>query len=241
VNTQQLNILSPQQVKAVVIQNNSWDNAVTAAQPAFIRGNVFEYNGERDFVFPAGKEYRWADLQSFRFQSDRIDRVDKTTDPVEVFIKPDAERNNLRYIFFTDRDGWDEINSTDAPNPWWQSEYGLVHSTFVPANNRPFPGRDVYLMGEMTGNQVGDTSKLYYDAARGVYTKTLLLKQGYYSYSYVTKETRNPDAKADPALTEGNFWETENQYTIFFYNRSFSARHDELVGMAVVNSRALAR
>ena len=241
VNTQQLNILSPQQVKAVVIQNNSWDNAVTAAQPAFIRGNVFEYNGERDFVFPAGKEYRWADLQSFRFQSDRIDRVDKTTEPVEVFIKPDAERNNLRYIFFTDRDGWDEINSTDAPNPWWQSEYGLVHFTFVPANNRPFPGRDVYIMGEMTGNQVGDTSRLTYDAARGVYTKTLLLKQGYYSYSYVTKETRNPDAKADPALTEGNFWETENQYTIFFYNRSFSARHDELVGMAFVNSRVLGR
>jgi hypothetical protein len=237
VNTQQLNILSPQQVKTVVIQNNRWDDAVTGLQPAFIRGNVLEYNGERDCVFPAGKEYRWADLQSFRFQSDRVDRVDKTREPNEIYIKPDQERNNLRYIFFSDRNGWDEINSTDASNPWWQGDYGYVHFTFVPANNQPYAGKNVYLMGEATGNQLGDTSKMDYDALRGVYTKTLFLKQGYYSYAYVTKDTRRPDAKADPGLTEGNYWETENQYTIFFYNRSFSARHDELVGMATINSR----
>ncbi|MCW3087332.1 MAG: hypothetical protein JWQ78_718, partial [Sediminibacterium sp.] len=99
VNTLQLNILSPQQVKAVVLQNNRWDDAISNGQPVFFRGNVFEYNGEQDYIFPAGKEYRWADLQSFRFESDRIDRVDRHTQPNEIFIKPDVERNNLRYLF----------------------------------------------------------------------------------------------------------------------------------------------
>ena len=237
VNTLQLNILSPQQVKMVILQNNRWDDAVKNIQPSFIRGNVFEYNGEQDCVFPAGKEYRWADLQSFRFLSDRIDRVDKTVLPNDVFIKPDQERNNLRYLFFRDRNGWDEINSTESINPWWQSEYATVHFTFVPNNNQPFAGKTVYLLGEVTGNQIGDTSKMVYDAARGVYTKNLLLKQGYYSYIYVTKDSRNPSAKADPSLTEGNFWETENEYTILFYYRSFSSRHDELVGISTINSQ----
>jgi len=237
VNTQQLNILSPQQTKIVILQNNRWDDAVRNIQPTFIRGKMMEYNAEQDCIFPAGKEYRWADLQSFRFLSDRMDRVDKSKTPNEVFIKPDVERNNLRYLFFRDRNGWDEINTTESLNPWWQSEYANVHFTFAPANNQPFAGKSVYILGEFTGNQIGDTSRMQYDAANGVYTKTLLLKQGYYSYTYVTKDNKRPGEKADPALTEGNYWETENEYTVLFYYRSFSSRHDELVGITTVNSR----
>jgi hypothetical protein len=237
VNTQQLNIFSPQQVKAVVLQNNRWDDAVTHIQPVFIRGTMLEYNGEQDCVFPAGKEYRWADLQSFRFESDRVDHVDRTVEPNDIFIKADVERNNLRYIFFRDRNGWDEINNTESINPWWQSDYANVHFTFVPRNNQPFAGKNLYLLGEATGNQIGDTSKMLYDAAKGVYAKTLLLKQGYYSYTYVTKDIKNPAARAEATFTDGNYWETENEYTILFYNRPFSARHDELVGIATINSR----
>lgn len=237
VNTQQLNILTPQQTQVVILQNNRWDDAVKDIQPAFVRNKVLEYNGEQDCIFPAGKEYRWADLESFRFQSDRVDRVDKTKEPVDIFIKTDVERNNLRYLFFRDRNGWDEIATTESVNPWWQTDYANVHFTFAPARNQPFAGKTVYLLGEMTGNQIGDTSRMEYDAVKGVYTKTLLLKQGYYSYAYVTKDNRNPTAKADPALTEGNYWETENQYTILFYYRSFSSRYDELVGVASINSK----
>jgi hypothetical protein len=51
-------------------------------------------------------------------------------------------------------------------NPWWQTDYAYVHFTFAPANNQPFAGRSVYMMGESTGNQVGDTSKMIYDAAK---------------------------------------------------------------------------
>jgi hypothetical protein len=239
VNTQQLNILSPQQTQVVLLQNNRWDDAVKEIQPSFIRNNVLEYNGEQDCVFPAGKEYRWADLQSFRFQSDRVDRVEKNKEPVDIYIKTDVERNNLRYLFFRDRNGYDEIATTEGVNPWWQTDYANVHFTFAPARNQPFAGKNVYILGEMTGNQISDTSRMEYDATKGVYTKTLLLKQGYYSYAYVTKDNRNPSAKADPALTEGNYWETENQYTVLFYYRSFSSRYDELVGIATANSKVL--
>lgn len=237
VNTRELNVLSPQQTSVVVLQNNRWDDAVKNIQPSFIRDKVLEYNGEQDCVFPAGKEYRWADLQSFRFQSDRVDRVDRTKEPNDIFIKPDAERNNLRYLFFRDRNGWDEIATTESVNPWWQTEYANVHFTFAPAGNQPFAGKNLYLLGEMTGNQVGDTSRMTYDAEKGVYTKTLLLKQGYYSYTYVTKDIKHLAARAETAFTEGNYWETENQYTVLFYYRSFSSRYDELVGITTINSR----
>ena len=158
-------------------------------------------------------------------------------EPNEIFIKPDIERNNLRYLFFRDKNGWDEIASTESINPWWQSDYANVHFTFVPNNNQPFAGKNVYILGEVTGNQIGDTSRMLYDAAKGVYTKNLFLKQGYYSYTYVTKDIRNPSARSETALTDGDFWETENEYTILFYYRSFSARHDVLGGITTINSK----
>ncbi len=239
VNTQQLNILSPQQVTVVILQNNRWDNATTGIQPSFIRGSVMEYNGEQDCLFPAGKEYRWADLQSFRFESDRIERIERTTQPINIYIKPDPERGRLRYAYYKDRNGWEEIGTTEYINPWWQSDYANVQFTFTPANNQPYAGKSIYLLGELTGNQVGETSKMVYDAQKGVYTRSLLLKQGYYSYIYVTKDDKNETAKADPVTTEGSYWETENEYTILFYYHSFSGRHDELIGITTINSRNL--
>ena len=69
------------------------------------------------------------------------------------------------------------------------------------------------------------------------YTKKLFLKQGYYSYTYATKDIKNPLEPADISFTDGNYWETENEYTILVYYRSFSGRHDELVGATTINSR----
>lgn len=236
VNTQKLDIFNPSQVKAVVIQNNRWDDAVTNIQPVFMRGNVYEYNGEQDCIFPGGKEYRWADLRSFRFQSDRVEDIDRKVVPNDIHIKTDEPRDKLRYLFFTDYNGWTAISSSESTNPWWQGDYANVHFTFKPQNNQPFNGKQLYIVSEATGNQIGDTSRMEYDAQKGVYTKTLFLKQGYYSYAYATRDVKNPLGKSDGALTEGNYWETENEYTILFYYRSFSSRHDELVGISYLSS-----
>lgn len=40
-------------------------------------------------------------------------------------------------------------------------------------------------------------------------------------------------------MTEGNYWETENEYIVLFYFRPLSGRHDELVGITRLNSRNL--
>jgi hypothetical protein len=239
VNTQQLNLLNAQQAKVVILQNARWDNAISNIQPSFIRGNLLEYNAEQDCLFPAGKEYRWADLQSFRFESERIDRVDRNTTPITIYIKQDLERTTNRYAFYRDRNGWADIGTDDYINPWWQSEYAQVIFTFTPANNQPLPGKNVYLFGELTGNVANEASKMIYDSKNGVYQKMLLLKQVYYSYTYVTKDERNRLAKPDFSFTEGNYWETENDYTILFYYRSFSGRYDELIGISSINSRNL--
>ena len=237
VETRELNLLSPQQVKVAVVQNNRWDDAIVNKQPVFIKGNLLEYNGEMDFLFPAGKEYRWADLMSFRFESDRIARIERTQEPNTVYIKPDLVRSSFAYINFADRNGYTEINASESINPWWQGDYAWVHFSFVPPAKQAFPGKSVHMIGEVTGNQISDSSLMHFSTLEGAYTKDLLLKQGYYSYTYALKDNREPGLPADVSIPEGNYWETENEYTIYVYYRSLSGRHDELVGIATINSR----
>ena len=60
------------------------------------------------------------------------------------------------------------------------------------------------------------------------YGISLLQKQGYYNYQYVTK-----DGKLSP--TEGNFFETENTYQALVYYKGTGARTWRLVGFRGIN------
>jgi len=236
VNRAKLDILNPQQqIKTVILQNHRWDNTARTIQPTFIKQHTLEYNTENDALFPGGKEFRWIDLRSFRFKSDRIDSNDLTQKPFYIVAVPDAERTTQRYLFFRDYNGFYDITTTDLINPWWQGDYAKVKFTFIPANNQPYPNKEVFITGELTGYKIDHNTKLEYNAALGVYEKELILKQGYYSYTYVTKDVNSNIPTVEQ--TDGNYWETENDYTILVYYRSLSGRHDELVGYTTVNSR----
>ncbi len=226
-----------QQLKVVVLQNYRWDNAITGMQPQFMRQNLYEYNGERDFLFPAGKEYRWLDLRSFRFESDRVRSVDISTVPFTVEVAPDGERTQQRYLYYADGNGFYQIGSTDVSNAWWQGDYANVHFSFVPRDPSLYNGKNVYIAGQMTGYLYNDSTRMIFNPASGAFEKTLMLKEGYYTYTYVTRDAANPDAPPSFELTDGNYWETENNYTILVYYRSFSDRSDELVGITNIDSR----
>ncbi|QEC66526.1 DUF5103 domain-containing protein [Panacibacter ginsenosidivorans] len=233
-----LNILNPQQqLKVVVLQNYRWNSAVTGMQPQFMRNNIYEYNGERDFLFEAGKEYRWVDLQSFRYQSPRIESIDKTNLPMDVYVRADPQRSQERFLMMQDYNGGYYIQGSDVNNAWWQGDYAKVHFTFYPNSLPLFAGKDIYIMGEMTANALNDSTKLEFNEAKGVYEITLLLKQGFYNYTYVTKEAGKKNSKPETAITDGDYWETENSYTVLVYYRSLGNRYDELLGMATINSK----
>ena len=241
VDKTKLNILNPQQqLKVVVLQNFRWDNAITGIQPTFMLGNVYEYNNDNSFVFPAGREYRWVDLRSFRFQSERVDSADLNTTPFTVWLKPDPQRTNMRYVTYVDLNGAYEISATDVNNPWWQGDYANVHFTFVPQNLDEFTNKKVYLIGELaTGICDNAECEMDYNPDKKIFEKTLLLKQGYYYYTYVTKNLNDKKSTTETADTEGNYAETENSYTILVYYRSLSDRADELVGAVTIDSRNL--
>ena len=238
VNTRALNVTNAfQQVKVWILQNNRWDNAIHDIQPSFFSGNTLQYNSDDAFIFPGGNEWRWVDLTgNFRYQSERVQRGSYGNSGTELFLKPDGDRSANPYYFYKDFDGKFYIQTTESINPNWQTDYANVHFSFVPENHTPFLDKDVYVFGSLTGYALNDSTKMTFNAEKGAYQLALLLKQGYYNYSYITVDQNNPDRPASFAVTEGNHLETENDYTILVYYRQLGGRSDELVGFTKLNS-----
>ena len=225
-----------QQIKVALLQNMRWDNAVTNMKPTFFSRRMLEYNTENEAVFPAGKEWRWLDLRSFRLQSDRVADAHYSNKSTEIFVRPDVDRTTQRFNFYRDADGRYFLEPTENINPLWQSDYATVHFTFVPPGNSPYADKDVFLFGQLNGYDLRDQAKMQYNADKGVYETSLFLKQGYYDYMYVTIDKNDPKRIASFDVTEGNLWESENEYMILVYYRELAGRADQLIGVTRVNS-----
>ena len=70
-----------------------------------------------------------------------------------------------------------------------------------------------------------------YDEEEQLYKGSLRLKQGYYSYQYLHLAE---DGTTHPVPSEGNFFQTENQYQALVYYRGLGDRTDRLVGFAQI-------
>jgi hypothetical protein len=223
-----------QQIKVVILQNYRWDNALKNMAPTFIRGTSLEYNSESIGVFPGGKEWRWLDLTDFHLQSDRVLTADYNKKSTEVFLKPDGPREGQRYVYYRDYNGMYISSAIRGLNPLWESDYANIHFSFVPPNGVAYAHRDIYLFGQLTNYNYADSLKMNFNPDKGVYETHLFMKQGYYDYTYIGIDKNNP---ANRGELDGNYYETENLYTILVYYKSFIGRSDELIGVATFDSR----
>lgn len=225
-----------QEIKIVVLQNNRWDNCISNLKPTFVRQNVLEYNTENEGLFQAQKEWRWVDLTSFRLQTDRIEKGDYSNKGQTLYVKPDPNRNTLRYMYYRDQNGMYQLANIEQNNPYWQGDYATVWFRYVTPDSREMTDKDVYLFGEITNYELSDANKMIFNAETGMYENKQLLKQGLYDYIYITKDKRSGALSTE--VTEGNWWETENNYTILVYYRQLGSRADELIGITQINSLA---
>jgi hypothetical protein len=230
-----IQLFSPGDLKVVVLQNNNWQTSLFIDRPTIYRGNYYEYSDEATTAMQAGKEFRWIDLRSLRLLSDRVQRMETRQDTSTVYLKPDPSRNGQPYIYYRDLNGSYTIETMESVNPFWQGDYAYVNFSYFPPGNRAFEGRDVYLFGELTDYASSASSKMSFNKEKGVYEKTLFLKQGYYNYAYITRPS-DGNGYPDFSQTEGDYWGTENSYTVLVYYRPFGARADELIGFTSLNS-----
>ena len=223
-----------QQIKVVILQNNRWDNAVKDIAPTFVRGNNLEYSAENNLVFAGGKEWRWLDLRSFRLFSDRVDSGTYDKNKADLYLKPDIDRSGLRYVYFNDLNGMYSVETYETINPYWQGDYATVHFNLAAPNGKPYASKDIYLSEQLCNYELNDKTRMTFNPSTGKYEAKAYLKQGYYNYTYIAVDKNDPSIKKE---LEGDYWETENTYTILIYYKGFTDRCDQLIGVDKLNSR----
>ncbi len=222
------------QLKVVVTQNDRWDNAIRDIKPRFIRNESLDYKYEDEISFAGGNEFRAFDIKSLIYQTERIKKIDKEGPETRVFLLDDERRTFKRYATEKDINGRKLIkNEERAQNSDIEADYAWVNF-FLPFDAIRSNGQ-MYLLGALTDWQLNDNSRMDFDFDRKGYTKTLLLKQGYYNYLYAFKE--KTATQGDLSLVEGNHWETENEYTIWVYFRELGGQFDRLIALQNLNTQ----
>lgn len=228
-----LDLFSPfEEIKTVVTQNERPDVAIYNLRPLSMGNMELNYNHNMKSFFQSGREFRWFDMRSLRFRGVGIAAIYDTDSLKAVYIQADRPRNNLPYRNEEDLNGKFTIQNLDFFREHTESDYAWVHFTFC--SDRNFKDVNLYVQGAFNNWELNEQNRLRYDASNGCYTTAILMKMGFYNYQYAmtTKDDKFPDV----SLTEGNFLEAENDYTIYVYYRPFGQLYDQLIGVQFLNS-----
>jgi hypothetical protein len=221
-------------MNVVLVQNSRWDNAITDIKPTFLNNNEFTFSLDDASTFSGGNEFRYFDIRSVRFLTERVREIYRDESlKYHVVLYKDEIRANKPYLFYNDFNGnylikdREALSNNDIEADYVDVEFFLPYPT-------PEAKGNFYIMGKLTDWRMNRLSKMTYNYTRMGYEAKLNLKQGYYNYIYVLSN----DSKkgGDDAVTEGSFWDTENDYYIYVYHRRFGTFYDQLIGIRRVNS-----
>ncbi len=221
------NITYPQtDLKIRVEQNNRIDNSVTKVMPTGILNDRISYDNCRELIFPAGNEYRRMEYLTHKYNGMRVEEISYFNPYYHVELTKDRPSSMVPYEYDQDQNGRFYIGCSRCDNVDVEADYYIVH--FALEMPEAKQGK-VYLNGDFTNNQFDENSEMIYNQDTQQYEKALLLKQGNYNYQYLYVPAGEKVGKT--GSIEGDFHQTENEYTIYVYFRPMGARYDRLIGV----------
>ena len=233
INHPNLNINNPSmEIKPVIYQNTDWNTRIDNLKPQFYKGSQLLYKYVDEISFWAGNEFLFFDTKQIRTASNNVAKVE-LDDIFHTYLYIDEARGSKPYTLNPDINGNFVIRTIDDENNATEADYSQVY--FKLESFADTGGNDVYIYGNFNGWQLTDENKLTYNERSGLYEGQLLLKQGFYNYTYVIK---NND-EIDNHTIEGSFYQTENDYSVLVYYKPFGSRYDSVIGYGKTNSENL--
>lgn len=228
----QTKVIDPhRELRTVVLQNRRWDNAVINPRPNIQRAGTIEFTHNRQLIFPAGNEYHKFEILDLHVPTLNVDLLEWYDPYYHATLYPVQTARN--YLYDEDQNGAFIIRNSDDYDVDITCDYVFTH--FI-LKSPQIAGGDVYLNGAWTNNRFLPEYKMAYNRERQAYEATALLKQGYYNYNYLF--VRDGETTGNTGPTDGNFYETENEYIVLVYHRPNGGRYDKLVGYRCMNFKA---
>ena len=225
-NTQQYSFLT-------IRQNGRWDNAAEGLKPTYVYPDYISFEHHPQTVFEAANQYRRFNTSNFYFQSENLAHIRQTKECFEIDIATCESRARLAYTSYEDIHG-EKFVYVENENLDNSTEADYCRVNFFYKSEAPLTHEDIYIMGALNDWCFNESNKMTYDYRLRGYTCSMVLKQGYYNFMFVTIDRQTNEIMTD--LTAGNHWETNNVYKLYFYFYNAIKGYDELIGYTVVNS-----
>ena len=235
INNPNFRINNPdKEIIPVILQNNNWQTAISGLKPQFYRGNQLLYKYNKETSFWGGNEFLYFDSKVIRSSTLNIANVELGNELYNTYLYTNEERINKPYTLFPDVNGNFIIRTLQGNNSNTDADYSWVY--FSLKTTRNFEDKEIYISGNFNNWQLNSTNKLHYNSETGLYEATLLLKQGFYNYQYVTKTENNALCNYD---IDGSYYQTENDYTVLVYYTKFGSRYTQVIGVGFGNSEKI--
>ena len=232
INAHSLLLINPKQnVKTLVLQNNNLKTAITNLKPQYTIGSELIYRYDQEAAFWGGNEFLFFDNKDIRSATNGVRSV-ALNELYENFLYTNIDRSVRPYTYNPDINGNFKVRNLYASqNQNIEADYVLMH--FNLQHYGSLGDKEIHIYGNFNNWTIDQTTYMAYNEKTDTYQNARLFKQGFYNYKYVMV---NRDGSVEQGPISGNFWQTENQYTVLVYYRAPGSRFDRLLGKGAANS-----
>ncbi len=219
-------------IKVLLLQNGQLDSGIKNIIPQYTIGNDLIYKYDTQTQFWAGNEFLYFENKDIRSASNNIARIDANTAVYGSYLYTNAARANFPYSYAQDINGDFVVNNINAANEEIEADYAWVYFSLSAPTFRL--KKNIYVGGMFNNYNLTPEYKMDYNAKKGIYEKAILIKQGFTNFKYIIADDKGV-IDYENAI-DGNFYQTENDYTILVYYKESIGRYDRVVGKGTANS-----
>lgn len=233
IKTNSINFQNPlKNVKVVLLQNGKFNTAITNVAPQYTIGNDLVYKYDTQTQFWAGNEFLFFDNKDIRSASNNVARIDSNGTLYNSYLFTNNARTNFPYSVTHDVNGDFAVRNLNANNNEIESDYAWVYfSLSAPAFRL---NKDIYITGMFNNYALSPEYKMDYNSENNRYEKAVLIKQGFTNFQYIVADSKGITDSENSI--DGNFYQTENDYTVLVYYRENNDRYDHVIGKGTANS-----
>lgn len=220
-------------IKTVLLQNGKLQTAIHNIAPQFTIGNDLVYKYDAPTQFWAGNEFLYFDNKEIRVASNNISGIDSQKEIYSSYLFTNEARANSNYYNWQDVNGNFVVRRLFAENSEIEADYSWVYFSLSAPLFRSSDGA-IYVTGMFNNYALTPENKMDYNTEKGVYEKAILIKQGFINYEY-TAEQVNGNIDSENAI-DGNFFQTENEYTVLVYYKENTDRYTRIIGKGTASS-----
>ncbi|MDO4728027.1 MAG: DUF5103 domain-containing protein [Bacteroidota bacterium] len=218
-------------VKVVLLQNGIWHSAIKNIRPQYNIGTELIYKYDHETSFDASNEYLWFDTKDVRAANNSIYKI-TSGEIYMTHLYTNTPRANQIYTYFPDVNGNFVVSNVIRQNANLEADYTWVFFNLKVDKNTH--KEDIYIGGMFNNYALTDEYKLDYSSKEGVYTKAVMVKQGFTNFQYFLVDKKG-QLNTQEAI-DGNFYQTENDYTVLVYYRGTTDLYDRVIGIGRANS-----